>query len=165
MKFTALFLTAAFILSAVWTTVTHVAVSPTRQFTEKQLSPQQIAACSEFKASTIQPRHSQLERVQKLGILPDAPLIEENIVLNRAKVALHAVFPWLGSATTHVTCDYGHPTFMMTRKDVINLLGEPSSSNTSSLQYNIGFLDGSYHIFIVRLHSGHVVGTGGVEIQ
>ena len=166
MKFTALFLTAAFILATVWTSVSHVAESPIRQFTVKQLTPQQIAACAEFKASTNQPRHSQLERVQKLGILPYAPFIQENSVLRTAKVGLHAAFSWwFGSATTNVICDYEHPTFMMTREDVTDLLGEPSSSNTSSLQYHIGFLDGRYHIFIVRFHSGHVVGTGDMEIQ
>lgn len=166
MKLSALFLSAAFILTTVLLIISNVAESPIRQFTMKQLTSQQIAACADFKASTNQPRHSQLERVQKLGILPYAPFIEENGVLHKAKVGLHVVFPWwFGSATSNMHCDYENPTFMMTRKDVTDLLGEPSSSDTTSLRYHVGFLDGGYHIFIVKFHSGHVVGTGSMELH
>ena len=166
MQLTALSLSAAFILTAVWQIVSHPADSPIRQFSVKQLTSQQIAACSEFKASTNQPRHSQLDRVKQLGILPYAPFIEENSLLHTAKVGLHAALPWwFSTATTNMNCDYEHPTFMMTRQDVTDLLGEPSSSDTDILRYNVGFLDGNYHEFIVRLHRDHVVGTGGMEIH
>jgi hypothetical protein len=164
--FTTLCLSAAFILTAVWQTVSHPAEPPIRQFSVKQLTSQQIAACSEFKASTNRPRHSELERVQKLGILPYAPFIEENSVLHTAKAGLHAIFPWwFGSATSNISCDYEHPTFMMTREDVIDLLGVPSSSDSNNLRYSVGYLGGGFHFFIVNLHSGYVVGTGGMEIH
>jgi hypothetical protein len=167
MKLAALCLSVAFVCTAVWQTIPYLADPPIRQFSVEQLTSQQLAACSDFKALTNQPRHSQLARVQKLGILPHAPfIIQEDSVLHTARIRLHAAFTWwFGSATTKIDPKYGRPTFMMTRQDVTNLLGEPSSSNTNSLQYHVGFLDGSYHIFMVRLHRDHVVGTGGMEIR
>lgn len=162
LKFTALLLSVAFFLTVVWLIVSPAPALPIRQFAVEQLTAEEIAACSVFKTMATQPRHSQLERVKKFGIFPVVHGIRENSVLHTAKVGLHIAFPWwFRSRPSGVNYASGQPTFMMTREDVTDLLGEPNSSNANSLQYHVGFLDGEFHIFSILLRRGHVVGTGG----
>ena len=87
MKLAILFMATAVMLTVVWQAVSHSSDPPIRQFSVKQLSAQQVAACYAFKSGASRPRHSQFERVQALGILPLAPLIREANVLHAAKAA------------------------------------------------------------------------------